>query len=149
MHVVNVYDDHCEDIQNTPPPKKIVPSPSMVFFYGFFNFSDPNVLENKTPWGDWGAVWRDGCGLSSNHGCHKPHALPSKFAFRSFGLADGVSGKTGLCNLKASFFFCYLFRVWFFFWAVWLLFLGPGLPSRSPRAKDFKLVGRSHIILNS
>lgn len=47
--------------------------------------------------------------------------------------------------------FCYLFRVWFFFFLgrSGFFLLGPGLPSRSPRAKDFKLVGRSHIILNS
>lgn len=60
-------------------------------------------------------------------------------------------GEAGAMQPQSFFFsvICLEFGFLFFFWRSGFFLLGPGLPSRSPRAKDFKLVGRSHIILNS
>lgn len=55
---------------------------------------------------------------------------PSKFTFLVFCLA--LSGKTGLCT--SSFLFFLGGGCFEFFLAVCLIFLGPGLPSRSPKA---------------
>lgn len=158
---MNVHDDF-EDIQNNPPspPPKKVPSPSMVFFYGFAKFSDPNVLQTKRLGGTeepcGGMVVGLGGLVSMVSWCLPTTAVTSpmpshqSLLFGPLPSRTAPRGSRGYATSKLLL-FCYMFRVWFFFFfgRSGFFLLGPGLPSRSPRAKDFKLVGRSHIILNS
>lgn len=139
----------CEDIQNTPPPKKKYRQ-SIVFFYAevctqyyppvvnvnllFFSFPTQISSQNKTPWGlksrveagVW--VWAGWCIRNHNRHFigHAHELLFGPLARRRRALGEGRR----LCTLKLL--FCLLLFV--FCWRP-VSFLGPGLPSRSPRAK--------------
>lgn len=122
---MNVHDD-CEDIQNNPsphPPKK-VPSPSMVLFYGFAKFSDPNVLQTKRLGGTeepcGGMVVGLGGLVSLVSWCLPTTAVTSpmpshqSLLFGPMPSRTAPRGSRGYATSKLLL-FCYLFRVWFFF----------------------------------